>query len=167
MAAEPHRRTGAVGLDFLQGTGMVKLRQLLRREKGSALVETSLSAIMLTLLVVVIFEFGMVFTAYSAVLNASRAGATYASMHPKPTDPEYGRYEDIARNEMRAAHLNMENVSVLLPDTPEGTSAGSPIGVTVIYRLHTFTSGISMPVFGRLGMPQYYTLAWTTVAPIR
>ncbi|MHB0876001.1 MAG: TadE family protein [Anaerolineae bacterium] len=146
---------------------MSRWRRWLRRERGSALVETSLSAIVLILLVVAIFEFGMIFSTYSAVLTASRAGATYASMHPNPTDPEYGRYEEIVRNEMRAAHLDMTCVTVLLTDTPEGTSAGSPIGVTVQYRLHTFSSGIAMPVFGRLGMPTSYTIAWQTVVPIR
>ena len=109
----------------------------------------------------------MVFSAYSVVLNASRAGATYASMHPDPDDPEYTRYADIVRNEMRAAHLNMENIEVLAPETPEGLGVGSPLGVTVMYRLNTFTSGISLPIFGRFGLPRHYTVAGKTVVPIR
>jgi Flp pilus assembly protein TadG len=131
------------------------------------MVETAFSAIILVMLVVAIFEFGMIFSAYSAVLTASRSGATYASMHPDPDDPEYDQYEDIVRNEMRAAHLNMNNVTVLAPSTPEGLTAGHPIGVTVIYRLTTFTSGISLPVFGRFGLPRYYTITWQAVVPIR
>ena len=118
-------------------------------------------------LVVVVFEFGMVFSSYVAVINASRAGASYASMYPNPASAEYGRYADIARNEARAGRLRMETLDVLAPVTPEGMDAGDPISVTVVYRLQTFSSGISLPIFGRLGLPSTYTIRWTTTAPIR
>jgi len=102
-----------------------------------------------------------------AVINASRAGATFASMHADPADPEYGRYVEIARNESRAGRLRMEALEVLPPETPEGLDVGDPIRVTVVYRLRTFSSGISLPIFGRLGLPDTYTIRWTTTAPIR
>ncbi len=136
-------------------------------EEGAALVETAFASVFLTLLVMAIFEFGMVFSSYSAVISASRAGATYASMHPSPLDPDYGRYADIARNEARAAFMDMTQVSVLPPDTPEGTDPGQPLAVTVRYRLRTFSSGISLPVFGRLGLPTSYMVSWTTTVAIR
>lgn len=139
----------------------------LKRQEGSAVVETSFAALVLILLLIAIFEFGMVFSTYAATLNASRAGATYASMHPDPSDPAYMRYADIVRNEMRAAHLNMNNVEVLTPETPEGLGAGHPLGVTVMYRLQTFSSGISLPVFGRFGLPRHYIVTGKTVVPIR
>ncbi|MGQ9553409.1 MAG: TadE family protein [Anaerolineae bacterium] len=131
------------------------------------MVELSFSSILLCLLVLAAFELGMVFSSYAAVINASRAAATYASMHPSPLDDEYGRYADVARNELRAAHLDMSQVQVLLPNTPEGTQPGRPLSVTVRYTLRTFTSSIGLPVFGRLGMPSYYVISWTTTVPIR
>lgn len=136
-------------------------------ERGSALVEASFAAIFLTMLVIATFEFGMVFSSYVAVINASRAGATYASMHADPADAEYDRYADMARNESRAGRLLMETLEVLPPETPEGLAAGSPVRVTVVYRLRTFSSGISLPIFGRLGLPDTYTIRWTTTAAIR
>ncbi len=139
----------------------------LREEAGSALVEAGFSSVFLIMLVVAVFEFGMVFSSYVAVINASRAGATYASMHANPADAEYERYADIARNESRAGRLIMETLEVLPPETPEGLASGSPVRVTVVYRLRTFSSGISLPIFGRLGLPDTYTIRWTTTAPIR
>ncbi|NPV07433.1 MAG: pilus assembly protein [Anaerolineae bacterium] len=139
----------------------------LREERGSALVETAFASVFLTLLVVAVFEFGMVFSSYVAVISASRAGASYASMHPSPADPDYNRYADVARNELRAAFLDMREVSILPPETPEGMAPGQQVRVTVTYRLRTFTSGISLPIMGRLGLPDSYTVSWTTAMPIR
>lgn len=136
-------------------------------EDGSALLETSLSAVMLVLLVLAIFEFGMVFAAYASVINASRVAASYASMHPDPTDEEYERYAELARHELRAARLAMDEIEVGEPQTPEGTEPGSPLSVTVTYRLTTFSSTMSFPMFGRLGLPDHYNIRWTAVVPIR
>ena len=146
---------------------MEPIRDRAGDEQGSALVEASFAAVFLIALVVAVFEFGMVFSSYVAVINASRAGASYASMYPNPASAEYSRYADIARNEARAARLNMETLDVLAPVTPEGTDAGDPIRVTVEYRLRTFSSSISLPIFGRMGLPDTYTIRWATTAPIR
>ncbi len=139
----------------------------LRDETGSALVEASFAAVFLILLVIAVFEFGMAFSSYVAVINASRAGASYASMYADPADANYGRYVAVARNEARAGRLKMERLEVLPPETPEGTAPGDPISVTVVYRLRTFSSGISLPIFGRMGLPDTYTIRWKTTVPIR
>ena len=136
-------------------------------ERGAALVETAFASVFLILLVIAIYEFGMVFSTYIATINASHVGATYASMHANPSDELYERYADLARHEMRAAHLDMTRVVVAAPQTPNGNSPGSPIGVTVSYQLQTFTSGMSLPVFGRLGLAPFYLISWTMWAPIR
>jgi Flp pilus assembly protein TadG len=136
-------------------------------ETGSSMVETAFSSIVMLLLVLVVFEFGMVFSSYIAVMNAARAGASYASIHASPSDPENGRYVAVARDEARAAHLDMAQLTVGPAQTPEGNEPGKPIQVTVSYRLSTFSSGISLPIFGRFGLPRYYTVAWTATAPIR
>jgi len=148
-------------------TKLARLLQNLQGERASSLVEMAFASVFLLLLVVAAYEFGMVFSSYAATINASRVGASYASMHPDPGDDEYTRYADLARHEMRAAHLDMSRVEVSAPQTPEGSGPGAPIAVTVTYRLQTFTSGMSLPVFGRLGLPSCYTVSWTAVVPIR
>lgn len=146
---------------------MARIMRWNPEERGSALVEASFAAVFLTALVIAVFEFGMVFSSYVAVVNASRAGATYASMYPDPNDALYGRYADVARHEARAGRLAMESLEVLPPQTPDGIDAGDPVSVTVVYRLRTFSSGLSLPILGRLGLPDTYTIRWTTTAPIR
>ncbi|MGI6207850.1 MAG: TadE family protein [Anaerolineae bacterium] len=136
-------------------------------QAGSALVEAAFASVFLILLVLAVFEFGVAFSSYIAVINASRAGATYASMHPNPSDPEYARYADMVQHEARAGGLNMEELVVLPPETPEGIAPGEPVKVTVVYRLRTFSSMMSLPIFGRMGLPPYYTIRWTTTVPIR
>lgn len=146
---------------------MVSFRIKREGEEGSALVETAFASVFLILLVLAVFEFGMAFSSYVAVINASRAGASYASMHPDPSDPAYDRYEDMVRHEARAGHLNMDQLVVLPPETPEGITPGEPVEVTVVYRLRTFSSGVSLPIMGRMGVPSAYTIRWTTTVPIR
>ncbi len=52
-------------------------------------------------------------------------------------------------------------------DCPIGNEVGCPITVTVHYRIHTFTSGISLPYLGRLGLPDYYPINYSMAIPIR
>ena len=44
---------------------------------------------------------------------------------------------------------------------------GTNITVTVHYRVHTFTSDISLPGVGRLGLPNYYGLDYSMGVPLR
>jgi TadE-like protein len=52
------------------------------------------------------------------------------------------------------------------PDAPS-TSVGSAISVTVHYTLTTFSSGMSFPFFGRLGLPNSYHIHYDFSMPIR
>jgi hypothetical protein len=53
------------------------------------------------------------------------------------------------------------------PYCPTGLEAGCAITVTVHYRLHTLTSDISMPAFGRFGLPNTYQINYSVAVPIR
>jgi Flp pilus assembly protein TadG len=136
------------------------------REDGSSVVEVSFASIFLFLLMLAAFELGTAFSAYIAVINASRAGASYASMHPSPSDAEYMRYADVAKKELDAAGLTSQ-VLVGLPITPEGILPERPVSVTVNYTWQPFSSGIALPVLGRLGLPSHYHVSWTTTMAIR
>ncbi|MBI5033921.1 MAG: pilus assembly protein [Chloroflexi bacterium] len=48
-----------------------------------------------------------------------------------------------------------------------GYTAGCPITVTVRYRVHTFTSDMSLPGYGRFGLPNYYEIKYSVGMPIR
>ncbi|HZQ09032.1 MAG TPA: TadE/TadG family type IV pilus assembly protein [Anaerolineae bacterium] len=50
---------------------------------------------------------------------------------------------------------------------PNGITPGSPITVTVVYSLQTFTSRVSLPFFGRFGLPAVYRMQYTFSMPIR
>jgi hypothetical protein len=49
----------------------------------------------------------------------------------------------------------------------KGTEPLCTITVTVHYNLHTFSSDMSLPGVGRLGLPNYYELKYTYAMPIR
>ncbi len=44
---------------------------------------------------------------------------------------------------------------------------GCAITVTVTYQLHTLLSAVSVPYFGRFGLPSYYTIQYSMGMPIR
>jgi len=60
---------------------------------------------------------------------------------------------------------------VLDPATKSGCSQGTEplctITVTVHYNVHTFSSDMSLPGVGRLGLPNYYQLNYSYAMPIR
>ena len=55
------------------------------RQRGQALVEFALGALLLFLIVFGVVDFGRVIYAYSAVSNAAREGARYGAVHPSDT----------------------------------------------------------------------------------
>ena len=74
-------------------------------EKGQSMLEMTVGTVFLLIVVLILFEMGMLFYSYIAVLNASREGAVYASIYPtiQEGDPRYDRYASIVRAEAEAA----------------------------------------------------------------
>ena len=58
---------------------------------------------------------------------------------------------------------------IFYPERPVAptVSNGSSISVTVHYTITTLTSGMSLPFFGRLGLPNAYHIQYTYSMPIR
>ena len=58
---------------------------------------------------------------------------------------------------------------IFYPERPVAPTvrSGSPISVTVHYTISTMTSGMSLPFFGRLGLPNAYHVQYTYSVPIR
>ena len=160
------------------------LHWLKRNERGQSLVEVSVVSALLIMIVVVVFEVGVVFSSYIALLNASREGAIFASSHPqvlsvaaanRPTDPRYQEYLGRVKAEARlsvvtddcATHPSPPCLTVLPPQFRAGWISGDAVTVTVSYSCTTFTSGLQLPFFGRFGRPHYWPISAWTVAPIQ
>lgn len=60
---------------------------------------------------------------------------------------------------------------ILDPSSKSGCTNGTEplctVTVTVHYNLYTFSSNITLPVVGRLGLPTYYQLSYTYAMPVR
>jgi Flp pilus assembly protein TadG len=125
-------------------------------------------------IVLILFEMAMLFYAYIAVLNASREGAVYASIHPEVTDTgaaSYARFEEITTTEANAAGLitDTAHFEVLTPwiDPACGTDPLCPITVRVRYEIINPTQGIILPILGRMGLFQSAWMQAETEMPIR
>lgn len=158
-----------------------KRLRIFREEKGQSLVEVSAGLVFLLLIAIIVFEAGIVFSSYIALLNAAREGAMFASSHswldPDDTNPahieDYQKYERLIKNEARNGGLtDMKRLIINPPvsvdkDGNGKIEPGEPIEVSVQYQVVTFTSTISLPYFGRLGLPNYWPVTAKVVMPIR
>lgn len=141
------------------------------KEEGQGLLEAAVAFLFLLLVLIIMFEASVLFASYIALLNTSVQGAIYAAGHPHmqsdPADEDYLQYESIIRAEALAGKLAWEDVTVLPPQMPANVESGEPITVTIRYELTTFSSEIVFPMFGRLGLPDHYTISAHTAVPIR
>jgi hypothetical protein len=145
----------------------------------------------LAILLIGAIEMAQAFTVYIALINATRAGASYAQLYPEvrncanPPGSDTSAISDqcieyservkdeilaIASNGfgfIDAAELEITPPTMYSPSPPT-VYANCPITSTLAYNLHTvFTSSMSMPLFGRMGLPNAYTLRYSTGMPIR
>jgi Flp pilus assembly protein TadG len=132
---------------MLTNSSPLRLRRLVRSEKGAELIEFSFTLPLLLLIVLGIIEFGFVFREYEVVTNAAREGARIAIL------PSYGSDDVTARVE---DYLDKAGLDVDSADVTPGTATPTPIGgvcvslvpVTVTYdHAVPFISGI-MSYFG-------------------
>lgn len=142
-----------------------------KKEEGQGLLEAAVAFLFLLLILIIMFEASVLFASYIALLNTSVQGAIYAAGYPNmqsnPADEHYVQYESIIRAEALAGKLSWEDVTVLPPQLPANVQPGEPITVTVRYELTTFSSQVVFPMFGRLGLPDRYTISAHTAVPIR
>jgi hypothetical protein len=160
-------------------------------EQGQSLTELAIGLPFVLLIIIGIVEMGMVFATYISMINATREGAVFASMHPELSDVAggsdsdilapgtttiYDEYESRVLNEvfvvttqqLRANQLLTEDTYDLKrPFTDGTTTAGTPITVTLVFSISTFSSNISLPYFGRFGLPNRYRLQYSFAMPIR
>ncbi len=161
------------------------------KEQGQSLVELAVIIPFLAILLIAAIEMAQAFTVYIALINATRAGASYAQLYPEVrncadppgTDTSANsekciEYSERVKDEILAMGFNgfgfitTDDLDVDVPTmySPSGSTvyANCPITSTLTYNLRTvFTSSMSMPLFGRMGLPNTYSIRYSTAMPIR
>lgn len=92
------------------------------RETGQAAVELALILPLMVLIMLMIVDFGRVFTTYVALANAAREGARYCALHPGNTPGTQARVQ----GELDGRVVADTAGTVCLPVAP-----GQPVTVTV------------------------------------
>jgi len=125
--------------------------ELLKSEKGQALVELALVLPLLLLLLMGIFEFGRIFFDYLCIANASREGARWAAVGI-PDD------EVINIVENACAALDFNRLQIEISPIQDERARGKPLTVSLRYEVD-----IIVPLFG-VAMPDPFPIeAHTTM----
>jgi hypothetical protein len=144
---------------------------------GQSIVEMAILVPFLLILALALSEMAQVFSIYIALVNTARSGANFAALHPSlavahASDPSYSNYLDRLYSDMWSAHLdtNHDKFSGWSPSAYPVASSfrlNDPITVTLSYTLTTFSSSMSVPYLGRMGLPDHYNITYSYVMPIR
>ncbi len=148
-------------------------------EQGQSLVEMAVIVPFLLILLVAVLELSQAFVVYIGLVNSTREGAAYASLYPEVKDcanpPEDDTssisdkcvsYSERIKAEIVVLNLDVTQLNITRPSAPD-VYANCPITVTLSYTLTTFSSSISLPLVGRLGLPSSYQLRYVGSMPIR
>jgi Flp pilus assembly protein TadG len=112
------------------------VRRVLADSRGQSLVEFSLSALMLVLVMFGIFEMSRMLLVYTTVANAARAGARYAIVHgiDSNSPATSTSIQTVVKNYLSAAPVNTSiAIITVTPSTNIGGKPGFPISVNVKY----------------------------------
>lgn len=103
-----------------------------RSEGGQALVEFAISAAMLVLIFLGVFDLGRAFNSYIVITNAAREGAYYGALHPG----DAGGIASRAVAEAQGSGVVLSAAHVSISTTGE---KGTPIVVEVYYDFQLFS----------------------------
>ena len=124
-----------------------RLRNLARREDGQALVELSLTAGFLCLMLLAVWQVGTVFSNFINISEAARSGARAAALSGAPTTANDAPSLATAKTEGQFAATNSASVpGMVVTISAIGTwTAGSKVRATVTapYSLSLFGVAIS------------------------
>jgi len=113
-----------------------------RRERGQAMVEVAVTAMVLLLLLAAVVDFGRALHDYIIITNAAREGARYASHFPwLPSDIRVATIQEAAGS---GVSLQNDNVTIApdpganaQPLDPNVAQPNDPVRVTVTYSYST------------------------------
>jgi Flp pilus assembly protein TadG len=131
------------------------------RQRGSTLVEFSLVAVLLFMVVFATIEFNRMVLVYTDIANAARAGSRYAIVHGSsrtgsgtdgPSGPSNNPSEvlTVIRNYAAAAPINAANLTVNVTYPDSSNAPGKRVRVSVVYRYDPF-AWASLPLGVNLG----------------
>jgi Flp pilus assembly protein TadG len=108
-------------------------------ERGSSLVEFSLVAFLLVMLLIGVVELCRMVLVYTTVANAARAGTRYAIVHGSDNTATAAQVRTVVQNFLSAAPVNLANATI--PDPVYSCAdPGCTVEVTVTYQYDPFTT---------------------------
>ena len=116
------------------------MKRKLRSEKGQSMVEFALIMPVLLLIVVGIIEFGLMFSGYLALTNASREAVRYISLGGDDASA-IQRAKDVSMN------LDSNKMTVLINPSGANRERGDSVKVTIKYQYKFLTPFIGI-IFG-------------------
>ncbi|MGI8959729.1 MAG: TadE/TadG family type IV pilus assembly protein [Bryobacteraceae bacterium] len=99
--------------------------------RGQSLIEFSLCAFLLVMLLLGVVEIGRMILVYTTVANAAKAGVRYAEVHGINSAATNSDVQTVVRNYLSAAPLTATSATI----TPSGVggAVGTMVTVTVVY----------------------------------
>ena len=115
-----------------------------RPEQGSSLIEFSLVAFLLVMLLIGVVEMCRIVLVYNGVAQAARAGVRYAIVHGTDNPASTTAIQDVVKNFLRAAPVDTTIaglvINVTYPDTGACKDPGCRVKITVNYPYDPFVS---------------------------
>jgi hypothetical protein len=131
----------------------------------------------LLILAIGLSEMAQVFSTYMAVINTARGGIAYAAGHPclvqssLCSTAQHDTYVDDMAEHVKVdaveGHLDTDDDVLNYQLEAPTVAIGEPMSLTITYKLTTFSSTFRVPYFDRMGMPNYYSIRYSTSMPIR
>ncbi len=127
------------------------LKRVLADSRGQSIIEFSLSALMLVLVVFGVFEASRMLLVYTTVANAARAGARYAIVNGSDSSSPatLTTTTTVVQNYLSAAPINVANAVITgsgfggVPGTTIVVSVTYPYDPWILYYTHLFSINIS------------------------
>jgi Flp pilus assembly protein TadG len=120
-------------------------------ERGQAIVELALTLPLLLLVVLGIFDFGLMFQRYEVVTNAAREGARVAVLPDyTPAQAQIHAQNYLASGGITGATVSVTQSTTTIPTTPAKTVAVMVVTVTYTHQ-HVFVGSIMTLFGGSLG----------------
>lgn len=116
----------------------------LRSESGQGLVEFTISAFVLVMLMIGVVEVGRLVLVYTTISNAARAGARYAIVHGANSPATASQVQSTVTGYLAAAPMTTGNATVTV--TGAGGAIGSTVTVTVTYPYDPFSAYFPLSV---------------------
>jgi len=112
-------------------------------ERGSSLVEFSLIAVLLVMLLFGVVEMCRLVLVYTAVANAARAGTRYAIVHGVDNLADATTVKTVVKNFLSAAPLDSSNATITGP-LYSCQNPGCTVQITVTYPYDPLVSYFSL-----------------------